>query len=119
MVIVNETIKNVLNRIFLVGIAYNGQIPKLYSQSVSEIETLDSSVLNKNASSVNNAPFAWVRDKMLVLRVGKLMFAYSKQHINGETIVIVDEVAENGIIVTEDAHHKMLSLIERMDKLHK
>ena len=56
---------------------------------------------------------------MLVLRVGKLMFAYSKQHINGETIVIVDEVAENGIIVTEDAHHKMLSLIERMDKLHK
>lgn len=119
MVIVNETIKNVLHRIFLIGIAYNGRIPQLYTQAMSELDNLDFSVLSTNASAVNNAPFAWVRNRMLVLRVGKLMFSYTKQNINGETLVIVDEVAENGIIVTEGTHYKILSLMERMDNLYK
>lgn len=47
------------------------------------------------------------------------MFSYTKQNINGETLVIVYEVAENGIIVTEGTHYKILSLMERMDNLYK
>jgi len=39
---------------------------------------------------------------MLVLRVGSLMFSYTKTiQQNGETLVIVHEAMENGRIVTE------------------
>lgn len=102
MVVVSEDVRNVVNRIFLVGIAYKGRIPNLYSQIVSAFEKLGGSVANVNASSVNSAPFAWKRDKVLVLRVGSLMFSYSKviQH-SGEPLVIIHEVMENGRIVTE------------------
>lgn len=102
MVVVSEDVRNVVNRIFLVGIAYKGRIPNLYGQIVSAFEKLGDSVANVNASSVNSAPFAWKRDKVLVLRVGSLMFSYSKviQH-SGEPIVIIHEVMENGQIVTE------------------
>ena len=102
MVVVSEDVRNVVNRIFLVGIAYQGRIPNMYGQIVSAFEKLDRSIVNINASSVRSAPFAWKRDKVLVLRVGTFMFSYSKviQH-NGEPLVIVHEVMENGQIVTE------------------
>lgn len=102
MVIVSDDVRNVVNRIFLVGIAYKGRIPNMYGQIISAFEKLESSVANVNASSVNSAPFAWRRDKMLILRVGSLMFSYTKTiQQNGETLVIVHEAMENGRIVTE------------------
>lgn len=102
MVIVSEDVRNVVDRIFLVGIAYNGRIPNMYGQIINAFKKLESSVANINASSVNSAPFAWRRDKMLVLRVGALMFSYTKTvQQNGDTLVIIHEVMENGRIVTE------------------
>lgn len=102
MVIASNEVENVLNRIFLVGIAYNGQIPSLYTKAQTAILNLDKTVANVYASSVANAPYAWKRDNVLVLVVGKLMFSYyRKTNKNGDIIVIVDEVAENGQIVTE------------------
>ena len=63
---------------------------------------LDKTVANVYASSVTNAPFAWKRDNILVLVVGKLMFSYLKKiKKNGDIIIVVDEIAENGQIVTE------------------
>ena len=102
MVIASNEVENVLNRIFLVGIAYNGQIPPLYTKAQTAILNLDKTVANVYASSVANAPYAWKRDNVLVLVVGKLMFSYyRKTNKNGDIIVVVDEVAENGRIVTE------------------
>lgn len=102
MVIVSEDVKNVVNRIFLVGIAHRGRIPNLYGNIVNAFEKLDTSVANISASSVNSAPFAWKRDRMLVLKIGSMMFSYTKTiQQNGETLVIIQEAAENGRIVTE------------------
>ena len=102
MVIASNEVENVLNRIFLVGIAYNGQIPPLYTKAQTAILNLDKTVANVYASSVANAPYAWKRDNVLVLVVGKLMFSYyRKTNKNGDIIVVVDEGAENGRIVTE------------------
>ena len=102
MVIVSEDVKNVVNRIFLVGIAHRGRIPNLYGNIVNAFEKLDTSVANISASSVNSAPFAWKRDGMLILKIGSMMFSYTKTiQQNGETLVIIQEAAENGVIVTE------------------
>ena len=102
MVIASNEVENVLNRIFLVGIAYNGQIPPLYTKAQTAILNLDKTVANVYASSVANDPYAWKRDNVLVLVVGKLMFSYlRKTNKNGDIIIVVDEVAENGQIVTE------------------
>ena len=102
MVIYSNEVENVLDRIFLVGVAYNGQIPPLYTKAKTAILNLDKTVSNVYASSVNNAPFAWKRDNVLVLVVGKLMFSYLKKiNKDGNIIIVVDEVAENGRIVTE------------------
>jgi hypothetical protein len=102
MVIASNEVENVLNRIFLVGIAYNGQIPPLYTKAQTAILNLDKTVANVYASSVANAPYAWKRDNVLVLVVGKLMFSYfRKTNKNGDIIIVVDEIAENGQIVTE------------------
>ena len=73
MVVISDDVLNVLNRIFLVGIAYNGRIPNIYGNIISKIENLDKSVGNVFAASVNNAPFAWRRDNLLVLVVGTLL----------------------------------------------
>ena len=102
MVIYSNEVENVLDRIFLVGVAYNGQIPPLYTKAKTAILNLDKTVSNVYASSVNNVPFAWKRDNVLVLVVGKLMFSYLKKiNKDGNIIIVVDEVAENGRIVTE------------------
>jgi len=102
MVIASNEVENVLNRIFLVGIAYNGQIPPLYTKAQTAILNLDKTIVNVYASSVANAPYAWKRDNVLVLVVGKLMFSYfRKTNKNGDIIIVVNEVAENGQIVTE------------------
>ena len=58
-------------------------------------------MLNVYASSVNHAPYAWQRDNTRVLVVD-VMFSYEKNTLkNGSSAVIVHEVAENGVIVTE------------------
>lgn len=76
--------------------------PPLYVNVKTAIEKLDSSIANIYAKSVSNAPFAWKRDNMLVLRVGNLMFSYSKaQTQQGEIIIAIHEVMENGQIVNE------------------
>ena len=102
MVIISNEVENVLDRIFLVGIAYNGNIPTLYTKAKSSILNLDKTLSNVYASSVNNAPYAWKRDNLLVLVVGKLMFSYEKNTLKDGSIgIVVHEVAENGRIVTE------------------
>lgn len=102
MVIISNEVENVLDRIFLVGIAYNGNIPTLYTKAKSAILNLDKTPSNVYASSVNNAPYAWKRDNLLVLVVGKLMFSYEKNTLKDGSIgIVVHEVAENGRIVTE------------------
>lgn len=103
MVILSREVENVLDRIFLVGIAYNGKISPLYSKAKATLLNLDKSIANIYAPSINNAPFAWKRDNLLVLVVGKYMFSYEKNTLkDGSVGVIVHEVAENGRIITEN-----------------
>ena len=85
MVIISNEVENVLDRIFLVGIAYNGNIPTLYTKAKSAILNLDKTLSNVYASSVNNAPYAWKRDNLLVLVVGKLMFSYEKNTLKDDS----------------------------------
>ena len=117
MVIVDGTIRNVLNRIFLVGIANSGKIPMLYSQAINALNSLDKTIASTNASAVNNAPFAWKRDKMLVLVVGNLMFSYRRKTArNGDVVVIVEEVAQNGKILTETKPNISRIISETIDR---
>ena len=117
MVIVDGTIRNVLNRIFLVGIANSGKIPMLYSQAINALNSLDKTIASTNASAVNNAPFAWKRDKMLVLVVGNLMFSYRRKTArNGDVVVIVEEVAQNGKILTETKPNISRVISETIDR---
>ena len=120
MVLINDNIENVLNRILLVKVAYKGEIPSLYTEAKTELSKLDKSMINTNASAVNNAPFAWKRDNALVLRVGNLMFSYYKDFDEyGNVIVLVNEVAEDGKIVTENAPKSIIALMERIDNLYR
>ena len=120
MVIVSDEIENVLDRIFLVGIAYNGSIPPLYTKAKSAILNLDKSSLNVYASSVNNAPFSWKRDNLSVLIVDNLMFSYEKNTLKDGSIgVIVHEIAENGVIVTEKHDRIKCIVIETINKFLK
>ena len=102
MVILSNEVENVLNRIFLVGVAYQGNIPTLYGKVRTALLNLDKTVLNVYATAVNNAPFAWKRDNYLVLVIGKFMFSYEKKPLkDGGVGVVVYEVAENGQVVME------------------
>ncbi len=92
MIVISNDVENVLNRIYLNGIAYQG-CPPHYMQTSKRLLKNWANQYNIYAKSVNNAPYAWKRDNMLVLRVGNLMFAYSKsQSQQGEIIVAIHEV---------------------------
>ena len=108
MVVTSEDVRNVLNRIYLVGIAYNGKPPKIYFDCIEAIENLDKSIENVYAKSLQNVPFAWKRDNMLVCKVGKYCFSYVKFNIGDEIIISVEEVAENGIIITENKNNNIM-----------
>lgn len=118
MVIINQNIENVLNRIYLEGITYQGKAPDLFFEATEKLKKLDKSVLNVYAKAVNNAPYGWKIENALVLVVGKLMFLYEKEiDKNGNCNIIVFEVAENGQIVNEKLN-RVLSLIERVENLY-
>ena len=120
MVLINDNIENVLNRILLVKVAYKGTIPSLYTEAKTALAQLDESITTVKASAVNNAPFAWKRDNALVLRVGNLMFSYYKDFDEyGNVIVLVNDVAEDGKIVTENAPKSIIALMERIDNLYR
>ena len=120
MVLVNDNIENVLNRILLLQVAYNGTIPSLYTEAKTALYQLDKSIITIKTSAINNAPFAWKRDNDFVLRIGNLMFSYCKDvDEHGNIIVLVKEVAENGKIVTENVLKSIIILMERMDNLYK
>ena len=44
MVILSKEVENVLDRIFLVGVTYDGTIPPLYTKAKSAISNLDKTV---------------------------------------------------------------------------
>ena len=102
MVVISRDFRNVVNRIFFNGIAYNGSFSLLYSAIIKAFDNLDKSISNIYVKSVNNALYVWKQGNMLVLRIGNLMFSYLKvQGLQGETVVAVHEVFENNQIVTE------------------
>lgn len=107
MVIISESVENALNRIFLIGIANNGMPPKIYFDCKEAINNLDKISLNIFANSVSNAPFAWKRDNMLICKVGKYCFSYTKIQSENGVSVVVEEMAENGIIITETKCHNV------------
>ena len=119
MVIINDSVLNVLNRIYLDSITHKGYAPDLYFEAIDALNRLDTSVLSVYANSVNNAPFNWKRENGLVLRVQHLLFLYQKEIDKyNNKIIIVHEIAENGMIVTEELN-KVISLITRVEKFNK
>ncbi len=113
MVIAGNSIEDVLNRIYLTGIAQNGTAPKLYFKAKESLQKLDTTVANIYASSVNNAPIGWKRENCLVLVVDNLMFSYTKSvSKDGENVIIIHEIAENGEVVTESIENAIRPIFE-------
>lgn len=108
MVVCNECIKNVLNRIFLEGVARFGEPPQIYWDAIHALEQLDKTCLTINSTSDPNSPIGWRRNNYPILVVGKknnkLKFSYTKKGLNsGKILITVEEVADvYGNILTEN-----------------
>ena len=107
MVVCNECIKNVLSRIYLEGVTYNGRAPQIYWEAKHALERLDKTCLTVNSNSDPYSPLGWRRNNYPILVVGRnnnrLKFTYTKKQLNnGEILNTVDEVADAyGNILTE------------------
>ena len=107
MVIWSNTVENVLSRIFLEGVARDGRPPQIYGEVKQALERLDKTCLTVNSNSDPYSPLGWRRNNSPILVVGKknnrLKFTYTKKQLNnGETLIIVEEVADAyGNILTE------------------
>lgn len=111
MVILSNTVENVLSRIFLEGIARNGRSPQIYGEAMQALERLDKTCLTVNANSNPYSPLGWRRNNSSILVVGEkhniLRFSYTKEKLNGETLITVEEVADAyGNILTESYQPK-------------
>lgn len=95
MVVCNECIKNVLNRIFLEGVARFGEPPQIYWDAIHALEQLDKTCLTINSTSDPNSPIGWRRNNYPILVVGKknnkLKFSYTKKGLNNGKILITVE----------------------------
>lgn len=111
MVVCNECIKDVLSRIYLEGIARNGMPPQIYWEAKQALDRLDKTCLTVYSNSDPNCPVGWRINNYPILTVGKknsrLKFSYTKECIDNEILVIVEEVADTyGNILTEDIYNK-------------
>jgi hypothetical protein len=116
MVVCNECIKNVLNRIFLEGVARFGEPPQIYWDAIHALEQLDKTCLTINSTSDPNSPIGWRRNNYPILVVGKknnkLKFSYTKKGLNnGKILITVEEVADvYGNILTENNNNNIKNM---------
>ena len=114
-------VENILNRIYLDNIGRKGQPPAIYAVLINSIESLPEKSVHIKASTVSNAPFAWKRDNLYVLRANEhYMFSYEilVDDETGEEICAIYEIAENGIILTESklTYHQKRAIYESIMK---
>ena len=94
MVKIKDNVIAVLQRIHLTEIAEKGTASQ-YFEIIDQLNKLDTSCITKYAKSVQYAPLCWKREKYTqVIVFKKFIFAFRKINLNGETLVVVDEVAE-------------------------
>ena len=124
MVVCNECIKNVLNRIFLEGVARFGEPPQIYWDAIHALEQLDKTCLTINSTSDPNSPIGWRRNNYPILVVGKknnkLKFSYTKKGLNNGIILItVEEVADvYGNILTENNNNNNIKNMKQTIRLN-
>lgn len=97
-------VRNILNRIYLDGIGRYGYPPSVYSSLINSIEYLPEKSIHIKALSVSNAPFAWKRDNLYVLKASNhYMFSYMifADVKTGEDVCAIYEIAKDGRILTE------------------
>lgn len=103
MVLCNDNVQNVLDRIFLEEfVTHNPPHRDLFSNIINQIENLDRTIARFRASSVPYAPFSWKRDNYYILRVQKYMFAYI---IGVDNTIRVEEVCYDGRIIYENSNN--------------
>lgn len=114
MVLWSNTIENVLSRIYLEGIAYNGKAPQLYWDAKEALEQLDKTCLTVNSTTDPYCPLNQRIENYPIIVVGKnktrLKFSYTKKQLsNGEVLIVVEEVANAyGRILTENYDSKQI-----------
>ena len=119
MVIYNNSIKAVLSRIYLEGIARNGEAPSIYWDAKEALENLDKTCLTVYSKSDAYCPLGWRRNNYPLLRVGYLRFSYTKEQLdNGEILIKIEEVADsNGNILTENISNKVIKPRNNISKM--
>lgn len=107
MVIYSNSVKNVLDRLFLEAAAFRGNTPTIYNNCISALQNLERCQMDKIAT----APFAWVRDKMYTVQVGRYCFSYRRF----PNSIIVEEVYDTYIQqIIYEGLQAVVSLFERM-----
>lgn len=94
-------VQQVLDRLFLDCVTSKVKKLDVCGEIDSAISKLDKITSHKKAKDVDNAPFAWKRDNMFVLKVRYYMFSYKISSLPQGVLVAVEEVAKNGQIITE------------------
>ena len=123
MVVCNECIKNVLNRIFLEWVARYGEPPQIYWDAIHALEQLDKTCLTVNSTSDPNSPIGWRRNNYPILIVGKknnkLKFSYTKKRLNnGDILIMVEEIADvYGNILTENNNNNNIKNMKQVIRL--
>ena len=110
VIIYSNSVRNVLDRMYLEAVAFRGATPKEYGECIDAIESLPSSIVTIRA----NRPLCWAREKATIICPNRYWFSY-KRFSNA---ILIDEVydSKSGQILTEGLL-KVLSLIERVEKI--
>ena len=109
-IIYSNSVRNVLDRMYLEAVAIRGTTLKEYGECVGAIESIPTSIVTIRA----NRPLCWAREKATIIRPNRYWFSYRRF----SNAILVDEVydSKTGQILTESLL-KVLSLIERVEKL--
>lgn len=109
-IIYSNSVRNVLDRMYLEAVVLRGTSPKEYGECIDAIESIPNSIVTSQA----NRPLCWAREKADIICPNRYWFSY-KRFSNA---ILVDEVydSKTGQILTESLL-KVLSLIERVEKL--
>lgn len=101
MIQISNDVQQVIDRIFLDCATSKVKKLDICGEIDTAISKLDKITFHKKAKDVDEAPFAWKREDLFLLKVRYYMFSYKILNLPQGILVTVEEVAKNGQIITE------------------
>ena len=92
MVIINEQVKNVLNRLLLSEVAVNGTM-NFALDFASQLNKLDESKVTIFASHDQLLPYNWRIENVLIYKYKNYVVSYTKSVNNNKIIIVIEEIA--------------------------